>query len=363
MRQHRDANPDTVTLPRRAMLRAAVAAGLGTFGAGIGRVFASPGLHLPAEIASTPICHVAETVLARPNTKLTLSWSANAICTVGILVAQQRGIFERHNLDVELVSFAGSTDQLLEAISSGKADAGVGMALRWLKPLEQGFDVKITTGVHSGCMRLLATPGSEIRGVADLKGRTVGVSDMAAPDKNFFSIVAAKQGIDPASDVAWKAFPADLLSLALKKGEIDAVSLIDPLATVIRDRDGLTEIANNISGDYAQRVCCVLGIGGKLVRNDRAAAGALTQSLREAGEYVATNPDDAATLFAPYSPAPVAQLAQMLRSHNHHHHPVGTDLRAELAAYTDDLKLVQVIRAGLDSQRFADKIYADVLTS
>ena len=31
---------------------------------------------------------------------------------------------------------------LLEAIATGKADAGVGMALRWLKALEQGFAVK-----------------------------------------------------------------------------------------------------------------------------------------------------------------------------------------------------------------------------
>ncbi len=129
-------------------------------------------------------------MLAAPNTKLRLTWNANAICTVGVPVADQLGIFKRHNLDVELINFAGSTDQLLEAISSGKADAGVGMALRWLKPLEQGFDVKITTGIHGGCLRLFAAHGSAITSVADLKGKTVGGRRHGAPDKNFFSIVA-----------------------------------------------------------------------------------------------------------------------------------------------------------------------------
>ncbi len=112
-------------------------------------------------------------------------------------VADKHGIFAKHGLDVELINFGGSTDQLLEAISTGKADAGVGMALRWLKPLEQGFDVKITTAIHGGCMRLFATQAGGIKTIADLKGKTVGCSDMAAPDKNFFSIVAAKQGLDP----------------------------------------------------------------------------------------------------------------------------------------------------------------------
>ena len=42
-------------------------------------------------------------------------------------------------------------------MASGKADGGVGMALGWLKPLEQGFDVKLTAGLHGGCIRLLTT--------------------------------------------------------------------------------------------------------------------------------------------------------------------------------------------------------------
>ena len=72
----------------------------------------------------------------------------------------------QRNLKVERVNFAGATDQLLELLASGKADAGVGMALGWLKPLEQGFDVKLTAAIHGGCIRLLTTPESGIASVA-----------------------------------------------------------------------------------------------------------------------------------------------------------------------------------------------------
>ena len=97
-----------------------------------------------------------------PPRQLKLAWNANSVCTVAALVAKDRGVFAEHNLDVELFNFGGTTDQLLEAIATGKADAGLGLALRWLKPLEQGFDVRVTAGVHGGCIRLLGSKAANI---------------------------------------------------------------------------------------------------------------------------------------------------------------------------------------------------------
>src|ERR1700735_5198361 len=191
-------------LSRQRVLHLAGTAGglvsLGFFGQ---RVWAGSRLApLSAAGANPAICHVTETIApAGAPRELKLTWNANAICTVGVPVADQRGLFAKRTLKVELINFGGSTDQLLEAIATGKADAGVGMALRWLKPLEQGFDVRITTATHGGCMRLLAAKASGIAKLEDLKGTVIGASDMAAPDKNFFSIRLAKLGIDPIKDV------------------------------------------------------------------------------------------------------------------------------------------------------------------
>jgi ABC-type amino acid transport substrate-binding protein len=128
------------------------------------------------------------------------------------------------------INYSGSTDQLLEAIATGKSDTGLGMALRWLKPLEQGFDVKISAGTRGGCMRVLTRNGSGVDKLADLKGKIVAVGDLAGPDKNFFSIQLAKLGIDPNRDVDWRAYPGNLLNLAVEKGEVQAFLSSDPLA-------------------------------------------------------------------------------------------------------------------------------------
>lgn len=294
--------------------------------------------------------------------QLRLSWNAGAICTAPVPVAVSQGFFARHGLQVELVSFAGSTDQLLEAIATGKSDAGVGMALRWIKPLEQGFDVKLTAGIHGGCMRLLATKASGIVDLAGLKGRTVGVSDMASPAKNFFSITLKKIGVDPENDVHWRQYPANLLGEALKKGEVHAIADGDPTIWTLRESDHLYEVSNNLCGEFEHRVCCVLGVRGSLIRKDRATARALTQALLDATDWTANNPEKAAAIFAPYAPgASVAQLAEMVKSYTNGHHPVGDAFRKEIALYADDLKTVSVLNAATDSDRFATRVFSDVL--
>ena len=349
---------------RRGLIRAATAAApLGLIGP---RVFAGSRIAVPDSFSVPPICKTAAEVpvtVVPQKRALKLTWNATAICTVGVPVAQEKGYFAKRNLDVELINFGGSTDQLLEAIATGKADAGVGMALRWLKPLEQGFDVRITTAIHGGCMRLLAAKDSGITDLSHLKGKTIGTADLGSPDKNFFSIRLAKLGLDPLTDVQWKVFPPDLLPIALQKGEVQGFTLGDPLAWVIRDRDGLTEVATNLDGEYAHRACCVLGVRGSLIRDDKPAAAAITEAVLEAQEFVFAHPDEAAAIFAPYAPAAKPeQLAAMLRSHTHGHHPIGADLRQEIALYTDELKAISVIKPGTNSDRFSAKVYADVLS-
>ena len=346
---------------RRTFLRAAAVTGTllpaGVLAQRLGR---SP---LPAELLDPAICRASfgEPIVLPQKRNLKLTWNATAICTVGVAVAQEKGSFQRRNLEVELVNYAGSTDQFLEAIATAKADAGVGMALRWLKPLEGGFDVKIAAGIHGGCMRLFATPASGITKIADLKGKAIGVTDLAAPDRNFFSIMLHQAGVDPNKDVEWKVFPGDILPVALKKGEVQAFCQGDPLGWLARERDGLVEVANNLSGEFAHRTCCVLGIRGSLIREEKPVAGALVQSLLEAQEWVAVNPDAAAEIFAPHAKAPADKFAAMLRSHTHHDNPLAGNLRQQLAAYGEELKQVKVFKQSTDIQKYVTRVTADVL--
>ena len=302
-------------------------------------------------LKDAPICRTAAAEPAAasgPPRALKLAWNATAICTAAAPVAKERGIFTRHNLDVEFVNFGGATEQLLEAIATGKADAGIGMALRWLKPLEQGFDVRITAGIHGGCMRLLAAKSARIAKLEDLRGKTVAVSDQASPSKNFFSIMLAKRGVDPEREVEWRQYPMDLLALAVDKGEAHALAEGDPRSYLWLKDGKLDEIATNLSAEYASRTCCVLAVRGSLIREERPVAAALTRAVLEAGDWVANKPEDAAAAFAGYGgKGSIEDLAVMLRTHTHHDHPLGDALKKQIALYADELKFVNILKPSI----------------
>jgi NitT/TauT family transport system substrate-binding protein len=350
---------------RRFLLQAAALGLAGPIGLAAGKSLALTRVaHFDPSLY--PVCRAAADGAGLPPgelKKVTFAWNAGAPCLLAVTVAKDKGFFARHGLDVDLINYAGSTDQLLETLATGKADAAVGMALRWLKPLEQGFDVKIIASLHGGCLRLLAPTDSGINQVADLKGKIIGVSDMNSPAKNFFSIVIRKAGLDPTTDVEFKLFPGPLLRAAIDKGEAHALADSDP-NTYLWLKDGkLKEVSSNLSGEFAGRVCCIVGVRGSLIREDKRTAASIALALLDAAEFAANNPEEAAATYAPFAPGAVLaeDLVALAKYHTHHHHPMGGDLKKELALYADELKLVNVFKPTTDTAKYAERIYADVL--
>ncbi|MDH2384351.1 ABC transporter substrate-binding protein [Bradyrhizobium sp. CER78] len=316
-------------------------------------------------LSKAPICRVANSDEAPKGSArhIRFAYNGTGICTAAVPVALHRGYFARHNLDVEFLQLAGSTDQMLQSLATDKADAGSSMLLNWLKPLEQGIDVKLTTGLHGGCTRLFVRNESGFKDITDLKGKTIGVSSISGPPRNFFAILLSDNGLDPQSDVQWREFPADLQLTALQRGEIQAIADSDPNAwlTERRANGDLVEIASNLSGDYANLSCCTLGVRSSLWASDPAAVKALTLAVREAAHHVAEHPDDAAEIFSKYTPkVAVADLATMLRSHTHGHHPAGADLRREVVKITSDLKRATIIKSSTDPAKLANRVVVDV---
>lgn len=300
-------------------------------------------------------------------TPIKFASNASAICLAPVFVAKDHGIFEKYGLDVEIVNFGGSTEALLEAIATGKADGGVGMIMRWLKPMEQGFDVKFTAGTHGGCSRLLTHASTGITELAQLKGKRIGVTDLAAPGKNFFSIQLHQAGLNPESDVSWRVFATDVLEIALERGEIDAIADGDPRGFYwLNDEPGKwVQISSNLTHGYEHRVCCVVGLTGGLVRDRPEVATGITRALLEAQDWTVAKPEDAARAFLPNAPRnrSIEDLVAVLQDQTHDHTPVGSDLKAEIAQYVQELKDISIIRPSTDPQQFAERVFADVLTA
>lgn len=335
-----------VTPSRRGLLRGTAAAlGLAATGA-----VASGRLFTPA--------------IAAPAPKIRLAWTEVAACHAPLGFGVAKGFYARHNLDVELFYQGASGQTLIQALATNKADVGAGLIGDWLKPLEQGFDVKIFVGSHGGCQRLLASKASGVKTIADVKGKTIATYGIGAPPQVAFQVTLAKAGIDPERDVTWKAVPFELVGAAVARGEADLAAHLDPWAYSIEKEFGFSLIADTQTGNFEGHTCCVLGANGAFYSANRDALRRLAEANIEVHEYTGAHPDEvAAWYYEALKPAGlgVKELTEVLAAMVSHNHPIGQPLIDQIRVSAEDLRLVKVLEQTTDPKAFAERVTVNIL--
>ena len=216
-------------------------------------------------------------------------------CEAPIFMAVEKGFFTEEGLDVELVRCQWATYK--DALALGRFDVTHHLVMYFLKPIEQGMDVKFTGGIHRGCLRVQAAARGEILTVGDLKGKTIGIPGMGTPPFMFATRVMAANGVDPSRDVKWRVYPASELGLALDRGLVDAVANSEPIGSLLLADGKVRNIADQAKDSpYKDEYCCAVLVNGKFYEKNPAATAAATRALLKSAKWVDLNPAAAARL-------------------------------------------------------------------
>src|SRR5215469_8315000 len=216
-------------------------------------------------------------------------------CEAPIFAAYEKGFFEEQGLEPELVKCNWSTYK--DALALGSFDITHHLVMLFLKPVEQGLDVRFLAGIHRGCLRVQAGVKTNIHTIADLKGKRIGVPGMGTPPFVFANRVFGTHGIDPGKDITWKVYPAGELGLAIEKGEIDAVANAEPIGSLLIAEGKVRNIADMITdAPYKDEYCCEVIANGKWLDGNLDTATRATRALLKGAKWVETNPKAAAVL-------------------------------------------------------------------
>lgn len=216
-------------------------------------------------------------------------------CEAPIFVAIEKGFFKDEGLDVELVKCEWA--KYKDSLALGSYDITQHLVMYFLKPIEQGLDVKFTGGVHTGCLRVQAGASSAVKTVKDLKGKKIGVPGMGTPPFIFANRVLGANGMDASKDVEWRVFPAGELGLALQKGEVDAIADSEPIGTLLLADGKVKTIADQAKDEpYKNEYCCAVVANGKWLAANPKLAAAATRAILKGAKWVQTNPRAAALL-------------------------------------------------------------------
>lgn len=250
--------------------------------AGCGRDAGSPNAAPPSTAASGPA-------------KVKVAY-LGLTCEAAMFVAQENGYFKDEGLDVEFVKT--DWDGLRDGLGLGRFDANYTLIMYLLKPIENGLDVRITGGVHSGCLRVQAGAKTDIKSPKDLKGKRIGVpTHLGSPPFLFTSRVLAANGMDPKKDVEWVVLPPDVLGLAVDKGQVDAVCDSEPIGSILLGQGKVRTIADQAEDPpYRDEYCCAVVVSGALAKRDPASAAKVTRALFKGARWVEANPSAAAKM-------------------------------------------------------------------
>ena len=280
-------------------------------------------------------------------------------CEAPIFTAVEKGFFKEEGLDVTLVKCDWKNYK--DVLALGGYDVTHHLVMYFLKPIEQGLDVKFTGGIHRGCLRVQAAVKGNIRSVKDLRGKRIGVPGMGTPPFIFANRVLGANGIDPGREITWLVFPAGELGLALDKGEVDAVADSEPIGSMLVAQGKVRNIADQaLDMPYADEYCCAVLASGKFLRRNPRACAAATRALLKAAKWVNANPRAAAELSvkSKYLASTIDQNTVSISHLSYVPSVTGAKTAVHLAA--EEMQRAGMLKRGTDVSRLAEQAFVQL---
>jgi sulfonate transport system substrate-binding protein len=167
-----------------------------------------------------------------------------ALYYLPLTLAERLGYFKEQGLDVAINDFRGGA-QSLQALVGGSADVVTGAFEHTIRMQAKGQDVRavIELGRFPGIvLGIRKEKAASYKSAADLKGMKIGVSAPGSSTNFFVMYLMAKAGLKPADAAYIGVGIGPSVIAAVTKGDIDAVSNLDPMMTKL-ELDGSVKVA------------------------------------------------------------------------------------------------------------------------
>jgi NitT/TauT family transport system substrate-binding protein len=232
-----------------------------------------------------------------------------------LTVAERKGYFKDEGLEVEIPDFAGGA-KALQALVGGSADMVSGAYEHTINMAAKKQPIKavVLQAKYSSIVLLLPKDkAAKYRGARDLKGLKIGVTAPGSSTNMFVNNLLAKDGLKPTDVSIVGVGTGSGAFAAMDKGEIDAISNLDPVITQLESTGKFVAVADSrtekgmkdiYGGDYHASVIyiteeyirkypnTVQAVVNAMVRADKWIAKATPQEIVDLmpAEYKAGNP-------------------------------------------------------------------------
>ncbi|MFD2181465.1 ABC transporter substrate-binding protein [Rhodoplanes azumiensis] len=184
---------------------------------------------------------VAQSAPAPEKSKLVLGVGGkNLLYYLPLTLAEKLGYFKEQGLDVTITDFGGGAKSL-QSLIGGSADVVTGAYEHTIRMQAKGQEIRAVAELGRFPGIVLAVrkdKAAQVKSFKDLKGMKIGVTAPGSSTNFFLNALLAKDGLK-ATDVSIIGVGAGMSAVAaMKKGELDAISNLDPVITkLVQDGD------------------------------------------------------------------------------------------------------------------------------
>lgn len=259
---------------------------------------------MPYRSLAVPVLAAFLAVVAAPATaaeKTQLLLPVRGTAGYPAYLAKHLGYFEQEGLDVEVIPGKGST-YVVQQVSAGTVPVGWGVPGAILPAVARGQKLKFFyTYAVKNLFDLVVPEDSPIKTVADLRGKTVGITDLGSGEVPLVRALLAAANLRPGENVTMVPIgeKAPTILASFRDGKVQAFGgAANDLVWLYQG--GFK--ARSLSGEYRELPSSGIFVTEKTFNEKRDLLVKIGRSVARATLFAMTNPDAAVAIMAKLVP-------------------------------------------------------------
>ena len=230
--------------------------------------------------------------------KFVIAWSAVSALNSPFWVMNDAGFLKREGLDIELVYIASSPTVARATLAGDIVISGANSQV--IVDVGLGGGDLVAMGAITNVVAFYVMAAPEIKSVADLKGKVVGVTRFGASTDFGMRMLLSKYGLEAAKDVPFIQIGGmPELAAALSKKTVFAAPMSQPMVYVAQQA-GMRMLAN-LAKEEIPFMHIGLTTSKKWVREHRPQAKAFIRAYGRAIQFMHSRKEETRAIFAKYT--------------------------------------------------------------
>lgn len=239
--------------------------------------------------------------------------------TVGVLpfaelaplhLAQERGIFERHGLDVQIEQATGG-GAVVASLISGDISIVYSNYVTLIEAWERGLPIRVfRENDRPGVQALYTMPDGGVESPDDLSGALVAINSLGNIMELTSRAVLDAEGVDSDTVEFVEISPADMEAM-LVAGNVDAAWLVEPFVTLATEASGVRPVISAFQGPTEDLPVAGWATTEDYLTQQPDAVARFRDAIDEAMEAIAADPAAAASIIPTFTAMSEELAAQL----------------------------------------------------